>query len=117
MGCTESNRQKIENEMMMLKIQRIGIRKERIENIKLLGGSPIDFENPIPDYIDPAFAIKRGMYHEIEMKKKNEIKPENDGVRRKQKSVTFKVDMSKRRTKKFSRCEPKLRKIKSYKKK
>lgn len=116
MGCSASDREKIEKEMMMLKIERIGIRKERMDNIKMLGESYRDCKDPIPDYIDPAFAVLRGIYNgnEIELG----IVGKNE-VRSYQKSVTFKNPHSRRKNPHahFNKCEPQLRKVKTDKEK
>ena len=59
MGCGTA-REKLENEMIMMKLQRIGIQMERQNQIKLLeniDGRKIRVPN-IPDYLDSKFKIK-----------------------------------------------------------
>ena len=62
MGCG-SPEEKIRNEMLTLKLKRIGLRMERKENLKLLFDNigKIPKFTPIPDYIDHRFARKRGL--------------------------------------------------------
>ena len=62
MGCG-SPEEKIRNEMLMLKLKRIGIRMERKENLKMLFNSvgKVPAFTPIPDYLDHRFARKRGL--------------------------------------------------------
>ena len=64
MGCG-SAREKLENEMILAKLQRIGIQMERQNQIKLLekiDGRKINVPN-IPDYIDSKFQIKLSNKH------------------------------------------------------
>ena len=72
MGCG-SAREKIENEMMMLKLERTNVQMERKVNMKMLkeidGVSPTGIK--IPDYIDEHFARQRGL---------NEFQYMKDGV-------------------------------------
>ena len=59
MGCGTA-REKLENEMIMMKLQRIGIQMERQNQVKLLediDGRKIRVPN-IPDYLDSKFKIK-----------------------------------------------------------
>ena len=60
MGCS-STREKIEDIMMIYKLQRMEIQMEKEKELKKLveiEGHPIE-RNIIPDYIDPEFAKKR----------------------------------------------------------
>ena len=64
MGCG-SAREKLENEMILTKLQRIGIQMERQNQIKLLediDGRKINVPH-IPDYIDSKFQIKLSNKH------------------------------------------------------
>ena len=64
MGCG-SAKEKLENEMIMAKLQRIGIQMERQNQLKLLeniDGRKINVPN-IPDYIDSKFQIKLSNKH------------------------------------------------------
>ena len=59
MGCGTA-REKLENEMIMMKLERIGIQMERQNQVKLLeniDGRKIRVPN-IPDYLDSKFKIK-----------------------------------------------------------
>ena len=62
MGCGTA-KEKIENEMMMLKLERTNVQMERKVNMKML--KEIDGIPPsgikIPDYIDENFARQRGL--------------------------------------------------------
>ncbi len=63
MGCTSSQKN-IENEMMIMELERVKIQMERRNNLKML--EDIDGikrkANVIPDYIDPQFAKDRLNY-------------------------------------------------------
>ena len=64
MGCG-SAREKLENEMILTKLERIGIQMERQNQIKLLediDGRKINVPH-IPDYIDSKFQIKLSNKH------------------------------------------------------
>ena len=60
MGCG-SPKKDVENQMMIMQLERVNIQMERAKNIKLLE----DMDgvkrrvNPIPDYIDPKFAEEK----------------------------------------------------------
>ena len=60
MGCG-SPKKDVENQMMIMQLERVNIQMERVKNLKLLE----DMDgckrtvNPIPDYIDPNFAEKK----------------------------------------------------------
>ena len=59
MGCGNA-REKLENEMIMMKLQRIGIQMERQNQVKLLegiDGRKIKVPN-IPDYIDAKSLVR-----------------------------------------------------------
>ena len=62
MGCG-SPEEKIRNEILALKLKRIGLRMERKENLKMLFDNigKVPAFSPIPDYIDHRFARKRGL--------------------------------------------------------
>ena len=62
MGCT-SSREKIEDEIMKLKLVRMEIQMERENNINKLSeidGKKINYNN-VPDYIDPQFAKEKSI--------------------------------------------------------
>ena len=57
MGCG-SPKKEVENQMMIIKLEKVNIQMERIKNLKLLeemDGCKIKV-NSMPDYIDPKFA-------------------------------------------------------------
>ena len=63
MGCS-SNREKIEDQIMQLKLVKMEIQMERENNINLLSeiaGHKINYQG-VPDYIDPEFAIKNRIF-------------------------------------------------------
>ena len=71
MGCGNA-REKLENEMIMMKLQRIGIQMERQNQVKLLegiDGRKIKVPN-IPDYIDSKFIVKSLSRNNSESNKK-----------------------------------------------
>ena len=62
MGC-ETPKEKVEDEMMVYKLQRLEVQMEKEKELKKLAeieGHTIE-RNPIPDYIDPIFAKKKRM--------------------------------------------------------
>ena len=63
MGCT-SDREKIEDQMMQIKLIRMEIQMERenkINQLAQMDGRKIKYKN-IPDYIDQKFAIEKKIY-------------------------------------------------------
>ena len=74
MGCG-SPREKIEDEMMVYKLERMAIQMEKEKELQKLAeieGHAIE-RNIIPDYIDPEFAKEKNIYDEFpdEDKSKN----------------------------------------------
>ena len=67
MGCG-SPKKDVENQMMIMQLERVNIQMERAKNLKLLE----DMDglkrkvNPIPDYIDPKFAEGKKDLNQIE---------------------------------------------------
>ena len=82
MGCG-SAREKIEDEMMVYKLERMEIQMEKEKELKKLAeieGHTIERHN-IPDYIDPEFAKQRKLYEEYQddqKSKKNKNKNNNN---------------------------------------
>ena len=69
MGCG-SPREKIEDEMMVYKLERMEIQMEKEKELKKLAeieGHVIK-RNQIPDYIDPEFAKEKQLYEEYQDK-------------------------------------------------
>ena len=91
MGCG-SAREKIEDEMMVYKLERMEIQMEKEKELKKLAeieGHTIE-RHKIPDYIDPEFAKLRKLKEENKVDnstKKRDKKPENenDSKRKKKK--------------------------------
>lgn len=85
MGC-EDTKDKLEEKMMLIKIDRMEVRMEREKQLKKLAaieGHEIK-KKQIPDYIDPTFAKEKGIYEEKEnsdvcktKKEKKKEKPKN----------------------------------------
>ena len=79
MGCS-STREKIEDIMMVYKLQRMEIQMEKEKELKKLAeieGRPIE-RSIVPDYIDPEFAKERKLNEKEQdenksKKKKNKI--------------------------------------------
>ena len=68
MGCS-SAREKIEDQIMQIKLKRIEIQMERENRVKQLSemeGRRIYYQK-IPDYIDPKFAIEKNIFYDIEL--------------------------------------------------
>ena len=64
MGCT-SSKEKIEDQMMEIKLQRIEIqmdREDKINQLSKMEGRNITYQN-IPDYIDPQFAVEKNIFY------------------------------------------------------
>ena len=67
MGCSNS-REKIEDQMMQIKLKRMEIQMERQNRIKELSemeGRKICYKD-IPDYIDPRFAKEKNIIYDID---------------------------------------------------
>ena len=67
MGCG-SPKKDVENQMMIMQLERVNIQMERAKNIKLLedmDGCKMKI-NPIPDYIDPKFAEEKKDLNQVE---------------------------------------------------
>ena len=65
MGCS-GPREKLEDQMMIMKLERMEVQMEREKQLKKLSeidGRKIQ-KNNIPDYIDPAFAREKKIYEE-----------------------------------------------------
>ena len=82
MGCS-STREKIEDEMMVYKLERMEMQMEKekeLNNLSEIEGHPIE-RNKIPDYIDPDFAKEKKLYEELnddKSKKNKDNKKQND---------------------------------------
>ena len=82
MGCG-SAREKIEDEMMVYKLERMEIQMEKEKELKKLAeieGRTIE-RHKIPDYIDPEFAKEKKLYEEYQddqKSKKNKNKNNNN---------------------------------------
>ena len=64
MGCTSGDKEKIEDQMMLMKLERMEIQMEKEKHAKKLSemeGKDIKPGN-IPDYIDPEFAKEKNIY-------------------------------------------------------
>ena len=65
MGCS-GPREKLEDQMMIMKLERMEVQMEREKQLKKLSeidGRKIQ-KNNIPDYIDPAFAREKKLYED-----------------------------------------------------
>ena len=105
MGCS-SPQEKIEDQMMKIKLLRIDIQMERENKIKQLSemtGKKIKYKN-IPDYIDPEFAKQNYIIYDGEfmlkiprkLKKKAKTIKASTKIKRlsKSKSKTIKVNIN-----------------------
>ena len=89
MGCS-SAREKLEDEMMVYKLERMQIQMEKEKELKKLAeieGKCIK-RSKIPDYIDPIFAEKNKLYEDniyehTPSKKKRKINKENSVKKKK----------------------------------
>ena len=106
MGCGTA-REKLEDEMMVYKLERMEIQMQKEKELKKLAeieGHVIE-RHQIPDYIDPEFAKEKRLYADqinikenIEKKEKKENKENNDIKKSKKKSN--KIENDKKRKKK-----------------
>ena len=102
MGCT-SSLEKIEDEMMQLKMLRMEIQMERENNINQLE----EIENRkiihpnIPDYIDPKFAIEKIINYMNRTKLKGEIPDETNEFEKNKNPKRIKMSKSKEKKKKI----------------
>ena len=65
MGCS-GPREKLEDQMMVMKLERMEVQMEREKQLKKLSemdGRKIQ-KNNIPDYIDPEFAREKKLYED-----------------------------------------------------
>ena len=103
MGCS-SPQEKIQDQMMKIKLLRIEVQMERENKINQLSdmiGKKIKYKN-IPDYIDPKFAKNNLIIYDAELfgklsgKPKEKIKNEKKNVKRlsKSKTKTKKVNLN-----------------------
>ena len=78
MGCG-SPREKLENEMMVYKLERMQIQMEKERELQKLAeieGHAIE-RTKIPDYIDPEFAKEKKIYEEYQDEEDTD-KPKNN---------------------------------------
>ena len=86
MGCG-SAREKIEDEMMVYKLERMEVQMEKEKELKKLAeieGHTIE-RHKIPDYIDPEFAKERKLYEENNDDKSKKKKVNEDTPKKKKK--------------------------------
>ena len=87
MGCA-GEREKIEDKMMLMKLERMEVQMEKEKTLKKLSemeGRQIPFGH-VPDYIDPKFAKDKNIYDDEEdYKKGDNDNLDTDDVRKKDK--------------------------------
>ena len=79
MGCGTA-REKLEDKMMVYKLERMEIQMEKEKELKKLAeieGHTIE-RNRIPDYIDPQFAKEKRLYEVVSEEDKENNKSENN---------------------------------------
>ena len=128
MGCA-GEREKIEDKMMLMKLERMEVQMEKEKELKKLSeleGHTIKRQH-IPDYIDPAFAREKQIYddddEEIGDKKtddarkkdKNDKKDKDDKKIKKIKRIKIKI-VKRIKIKKKKRIKKKIKKKKKKKK-
>ena len=102
MGCTSGDKEKIEDQMMLMKLERMEIQMEKEKHAKKLSemeGKDIKPGN-IPDYIDPEFAKEKNIYDD-----------DDDG------NENLKTDAGNKKDKKDKKDKEKSKKEKSKKEK
>ena len=79
MGCS-TTREKIEDKMMVYKLERMEIQMEKEKELKKLAeidGHTVE-RHQIPDYIDPDFARERKLHEKDKEKDKDKNKKKKD---------------------------------------
>ena len=112
MGCS-SPQEKIEDQMMKIKLLRIDIQMERENKIKQLSemtGNKIKY-NKIPDYIDPEFAKQNCIIYDGEFMAKFSRKP-----KKKAKTLNARAKIIKASTKSI-KASPKIKRLSKSKSK
>jgi len=114
MGCGNS-KEKLEDEMLDLKISRIEVQMERYNQMQLLKEkNGINVKSPdIPDYLDPKFAVNQTKRNSISTNIK-EVK-NNPAERRRSKSFKTKRDSVVSNSKNFKNIEAERRRSKRSK--
>ncbi len=88
MGCS-TTREKIEDKMMVYKLERMEVQMEKEKELKKLAeieGHTIE-RHKIPDYIDPEFAKERKLYEENNDDKSKKKKVNEDTQKKKKKKT------------------------------
>ena len=102
MGCTNT-REKIEDKMMVYKLERMEIQMEKEKELKKLAeieGHTVERHN-VPDYIDPDFARERKIYEkEKEKLKKKKEKDEKSSKKDKESKTSSSSHKKKKKDKK-----------------
>ena len=121
MGCT-GERQTIEDQMMLLKLERMEIQMEKDKKIKILSeieGRTIK-DTEIPDYIDPKFAdgknLPTGCDEGSESSSESDNDDENKESKKKEKSKKKKDKKDKKKNKNDKEKKKKGKKKKKKKK-
>ena len=84
MGCG-SVREKLEDQMMVYKLERMEIQMEKERELKKLSdieGHAIE-RHHVPDYIDPQFAKEKRLYIEQKENKENQNNNTNESKKKK----------------------------------
>ena len=116
MGCS-GPREKIEDKMMLMKLERMEIQMEKEKELSKLSqieGRKIK-PGHVPDYIDPKFAKEKNIYDDDELDENNDKKTDING-KNKNKKVKEK-EKSKEKSKKKNKNDKKDKKEKNKKKK
>jgi len=106
MGCGTA-REKLEDKMMVYKLERMEIQMEKEKELKKLAeieGHTIE-RNRVPDYIDPKFAKENRLY-EVEKEDKDKDNDKSESL-----------DKSSKKSKKSNKKKEKEKELKSDKKK
>ena len=93
MGCGTA-REKLEDEMMVYKLERMEIQMQKEKELKKLAeieGHVIE-RHQIPDYIDPEFAKEKKLYVDQKTNKEN-----NDLPKIKKKSTKSEIDKKRKK--------------------
>ena len=100
MGCS-APKEKLEDEMMLMKLKRMEIQMEKEKELKKLSemeGKPVQ-RGIVPDYIDPAFAKEKKLYDE-DNPILNDKKTDISGAKKKSpKTIKAKSEVTKKKVK------------------
>ena len=97
MGCS-GPREKIEDKMMLMKLERMEIQMEKEKELNKLSQIEGHKIKPchVPDYIDPKFAKEKNIYNDDELEENDDKKTEINGKNKNKKGKDKDKDKEKK---------------------